>query len=284
MADGIGDLRQWIGRSETLEAEIGAIPLLQMRATLDREPGTARKGDAVPPGWHWLYFPPLTRQSHLGEDGHTRRGAFLPPVPLQRRMWAGSRLTFPRPLRVGDAAVRRSEIADVTAKEGRTAGPLVFVTVRHTVSVRGEPCVVEEQDLVFRSVAKPESGTGTADPAPPPADWSYVVVPSAVLLFRFSALTFNTHRIHYDHPYATQVEGYPGLVVHGPLLALLMLDLVVQQCGAEAIASFRFQARRPVIAPEPITVKARNAEGGCETWVESAAGIASQGFVGTAGA
>lgn len=269
------DLQAWIGRSESLTAEINAMPLLQMRATLDREPGTAPKGESVPPAWHWLYFPPLTRQSDLGDDGHARRGGFLPPVPLPRRMWAGSRFTFRRPLRVGEVAVRRSEIIDVTAKQGRSAGPLVFVTIRHTVSVGADECVIEEQDLVFRNVA-PNEASVPADAAPP-ADWSYTLTPTETLLFRFSALTFNTHRIHYDHPYATQVEGYPALVVHGPLLALLMLDLVVQQAGADAVAAFRFQARRPVFVPQPITVSARRTQSGCETWVATSAGIASRG-------
>jgi 3-methylfumaryl-CoA hydratase len=271
------DLRGWIGRSETLEAEIGAMPMLQLRATLDREAGTARKGEAVPPAWHWLYFPPLTRQSDLGEDGHARRGGFLPPVPLPRRMWAGGSLDLHRPLRVGDVAVRRSEIVDVTAKEGRTAGPLIFVTVRHTLSVGAEPCIVETQDLVYRNIARGEPSPEAA-PAPSGADWSRTLIPTSVLLFRFSALTFNTHRIHYDHPYATEVEGYPGLVVHGPLLALLMLDLVVQQFGADRVASFRFQSRRPVFVPQPLTISARRAEDGCDTWVENGAGAASQGY------
>ena len=160
--------------------------------------------------WHWLYFLPLHRQSELGPDGHAKRGGFLPPVPLPRRMWAGGRFDFRRPLRVGDAIRRTSTIADVSLKEGRT-GPLVFVLVRHEVATGEGVALVEEHDIVYRDL--PEAGEAAPAPRPARADaaWRRDIHPDDVLLFRYSALTFNGHRIHYDRRYVTEVEGYPGL-------------------------------------------------------------------------
>jgi 3-methylfumaryl-CoA hydratase len=167
----------------------------------------------------------MARHSEIGPDGHPKRGGFLPPVPLPRRMWAGSRLTFVQPVRVGDALTRESRILDVSGKEGRT-GHLVFVTVRHDYSLASGLAITEEHDIVYRDNPQPGQPAPKPTPAPTDSQFSREIVPDPVLLFRYSALTFNGHRIHYDRSYVTEVEGYPGLIVHGPLIATLLLDLL----------------------------------------------------------
>ncbi|MDH2401811.1 MaoC family dehydratase N-terminal domain-containing protein [Bradyrhizobium sp. SSUT18] len=249
MSDTIADLahlRQWIGQSETLNDEITRAPVRALNATLDLPEIDASVGMPLQPLWHWLYFLPAHRQSELGRDGHARRGGFLPPVPLQRRMWAGSQFEFHSPLRVGDSVKRVSTIDDVAIKEGRT-GRLVFVKVRHELfrADHAGPALTEFHDVVYREAKRP----GDVEPAPTPArigaPWQRNVEPDDVLLFRYSALTFNGHRIHYDREYVTKVEGYPGLVVHGPLIATLLIDLVRRQAPDREIASFQFRAVRP---------------------------------------
>jgi 3-methylfumaryl-CoA hydratase len=248
-------LTDWIGRSETLRDHIGATPAKALNATLDHPAMAVEAGTALPPLWHWLYFLPLHRQSEIGPDGHARRGGFLPPVPLPRRMWAGSQFEFRSPVRVGDAVERLSTIADVSAKDGRT-GKLVFVKVRHEVRCNGaaDPAIVEFHDIVYRDARRP----GDVEPPPQPADdgaaWQRVIVPDDVLLFRYSALTFNGHRIHYDRKYVTEVEGYPGLIVHGPLIATLLMDLVRRHAPDADVASFRFKAVRPTFDLHPFRV------------------------------
>jgi 3-methylfumaryl-CoA hydratase len=206
----------------------------------------------LPPLWHWLYFLPHHRQSEIGADGHARRGGFLPPVPLPRRMWAGSQFQFRAPVRIGDEVSRTSTIEEVTTKHGRT-GTLVFVKVRHEVRCNGaaEPAIVEHHDIVYREAKQ----AGDVDPPPQAAEagapWQREVIPDDVLLFRYSALTFNGHRIHYDRRYVTEVEGYPGLIVHGPLIATLLLDLLRRQMAQADVAAFRFKAVRPTFDLHP---------------------------------
>jgi 3-methylfumaryl-CoA hydratase len=244
MSINLDELRQWIGRTETLEDCVTPAPLRALAATLDRENLTVEQGDAIPPCWHWLYFLPLHRESELGPDGHAHRGGFLPPVPLPRRMWAGSRLEWIKPLRVGQAVTRTSRIVEVSGKEGRT-GPLVFVRVRHEVGAAGSVCLVEEQDIVYREMPSPGEVAPPATPAPARSDWAREIRPDPMLLFRYSALTFNAHRIHYDRGYATGVEGYPGLVVHAPLLATLVLDLLRSNIPDVQVLRFDFRAVKP---------------------------------------
>ena len=239
------DLKAWIGRSETAHDTLGGTPAAALSAMLDYPAPVAGAGDALPPLWHWLYFLPLHRQSDIGPDGHAKRGGFMPPVPLPRRMWAGSQLTFHAPLRVGDAVTRTSTIDDVRMKEGRS-GQLVFVKVRHELRCHGaaDPALVEFHDIVYRAAKQP----GDIEPAPQPAAqgaWHQMVVPDDVLLFRYSALTFNGHRIHYDRRYVTEVEGYPGLIVHGPLIATLLMDLLRREAPRAQVTSFQFKALRP---------------------------------------
>ncbi len=249
------DLRAWVGRSETVHDTFGATPVMALNATLDHAAAPVPSGTPLPPLWHWLYFLPMFRQSEIGADGHAKRGGFLPPVPLPRRMWAGSQFEFRAPLRVGDAVARTSTIDDVTSKEGRS-GKLVFVRVRHELRCNGavEPALVEFHDIVYRGAKQPGDVEPPPQAAPGGASWQREIVPDDVLLFRYSALTFNGHRIHYDRRYVTQVEGYPGLIVHGPLIATLLLDLLRREAPGAEVAAFRFKAVRPTFDLNPFSV------------------------------
>ncbi|HEX6005650.1 MAG TPA: MaoC family dehydratase N-terminal domain-containing protein, partial [Burkholderiales bacterium] len=242
-------------------------------ATLDRDDPPPRDGDPLPPLWHWLYFLPLHRQSAIGPDGHAKRGDFLPPVPLPRRMWAGGRFTFTAPLRVGERIGRKSQIVGVTSKQGRS-GPLVFVVVRHQILGSSGVAIVEEHDIVYRGDAAPGERPPQPPPAPPDAAWSREIRPDPVLLFRYSALTFNGHRIHYDRSYVTEVEGYPGLVVHGPLIATLLTDLLRRRRPDARIAAFWFRAVSPLFDTAPFLVGGQpSAEGSSiRLWAANAAG------------
>ncbi len=243
----LAHLQTWQGRSETLEDIITPAPLRALSATLDRDDALPVVGTDLPPLWHWLFFLPHHRQSEIGPDGHAKRGGFLPPVPLPRRMWAGGRLQWHAPMKVGDAVKRVSTIQSVTHKAGRT-GDLLFVLVKHDVFNAHGLCLTEEHDIVYRPAAQ------ASDPVPAPLAassliepgemWTRDVVPDDVLLFRYSALTFNGHRIHYDRKYVTQVEGYPGLIVHGPLIATWLVDLVRRHTD-RSIQRFEFKALRP---------------------------------------
>jgi 3-methylfumaryl-CoA hydratase len=246
-------LQEWVGRSETRSDEVTAAPMAALAATLDIDAPYPRHGDPLPPLWHWLYFLPIHRQSDLGPDGHARRGGFLPPVDLPRRMWAGGRVEFHHPLRVGERVTRTSRIAEVRFKEGRT-GPLVFVLVRHEIGSEGRVALTEEHDIVYRGHARPGDPAVAAPIAPADAAWERVVRPDDVLLFRYSALTFNGHRIHYDRRYATEVEGYPGLVVHGPLIATLLLGLVRRNLPSAVVRRFEFRAVSPIFDTGDFTI------------------------------
>jgi 3-methylfumaryl-CoA hydratase len=255
-------LRQWIGKTESATDVVTATPYAALAATLDHAIDRPGSGVPLPPLWHWLYFLPLYRESDVGPDGHAERGGFLPPVSLPRRMWAGSQIEFSRPLCVGDAITRRSTIVDVTEKSGRT-GALVFVKVRHEIH-RGDessPALVEFHDLVYRDA--PAAGAAAPPPtvAPTTSLWERTITPDPVLLFRYSALTFNGHRIHYDCRYVTEVEGYPGLVVHGPLIATLLLDLLRREMPAADVAHFQFRAVRPLFDLKPFYVCGSPGEG-----------------------
>jgi len=266
-------LGDWIGRTTERVDLITAAPIGLLADTLDRDDPPPRQGDAIPPLWHWLFHLPRHRESALGPDGHGERGAFLPPVPLPRRMWAGSRFEFHRPLRIGEAVRKSSVIADLREKTGRS-GQLVFVTVRHELGPAGDPAIVEEQDLVYRAAPAPGASpvAGTAPPAPSDAEFSRDIRPDEVLLFRYSALTFNGHRIHYDWPYVTGVEGYPGLIVHGPLLATLLLDLVRRERPDAVVRRFAFRAASPLFLGADFRVAGRWTDAGAALWASGADG------------
>lgn len=249
----LSHLRDWIGRSETRSDLLTAAPLAALSATLDRDDPAPEAGTALPPLWHWIFFTPQTRAGELGEDGHAKRGGFLPPVPLPRRMWAGGRLEFLQPLRVGENVTRVSTIKDVTVKQGRT-GSLVFVCVHHAFSNAQGLALSEEHDIVYRDAPAPGAPAPEPTPAPRNEQFSREIVPDPVLLFRYSALTFNGHRIHYDRSYVTGVEGYPGLIVHGPLIATLLMDLLRRNLPDAKVKRFSFKAVRPTFDIHPFTV------------------------------
>jgi 3-methylfumaryl-CoA hydratase len=232
--------QDWIGRVETRTETIAPARVAQIAACLDREPPAG----ALPPGWHWGFFNAAEKTASLGPDGHPARGGFLPPVALPRRMWAGGKLAYHAPLPVGADATRVSTIRDVAEKRGRS-GLLVFVAVDHAISADGVLCVEETHDIVYRDA----QGAGTAQAAPRDEDWTEPHTADAVLLFRYSAVTFNGHRIHYDRSYARDVEAYPGLVVHGPLLATLLQDFAVRSAG-RALKRFEFRGLAPLFDGE----------------------------------
>ncbi|MFJ9782927.1 MaoC family dehydratase N-terminal domain-containing protein [Amycolatopsis sp. NPDC101161] len=242
---------------ETSEV-IGAWPATAFAALLDQPAPTG----PLPPLWHWFHFLEPTPQAALGEDGHPAEGRFLPPIPDRRRMIAGGRLEVRSPIVLGDRIDRRSALADVVVKEGRS-GQMAFVTVRHEYRRGGELLLIEHQDVVYRSqpagqrrqLAEPEPA------AEPPHEWKIGTPTGPRLLFRFSALTYNTHRIHYDEPYATGVEGYPGLVVHGPLLALLLLE-IPRRHGDRPVTSFAYRLSSPVFSGATVLTHGRHEGGG----------------------
>jgi 3-methylfumaryl-CoA hydratase len=263
------DWQAWIGREERRADRADPGLFARWCATLDR---AAPAGGTVPQGFHWCLCTPDAPTAALGPDGHPRRDdspdSFLPPVPLPRRMWASSKVEFLAPLTVAEAVTRTSRVASITEKSGGS-GQLVFVEVAHETSGEQGLAVREVQSLVYREPAAP----GTP-PAPPPlgvgrfdsAGWDHhrALEPGAPLLFRFSALTFNSHRIHYDAPYAVGEEGYRGLVVHGPLTATLLLDLAQRALGDNALRSFAFRGLSPAVADEPLHLVMRGAGDGIE--------------------
>jgi 3-methylfumaryl-CoA hydratase len=249
----IAQLRKWIGKTETASDVVTPTPIAALSATLDIDAPPPAPGDPVPPLWHWLYFLPVQKQSDLGPDGIAERGGFLPPVDLPRRMWAGGRFEFHHALHVGEAITRTSRIVDVKHKEGRT-GPLVFVVAHHEIRNGKGIALIEEQDIVYRGHARPGDQAPSPQPAPADPAWERTIRPDDVLLFRYSALTFNGHRIHYDRRFVTEVEGYPGLVIHGPLIATLLLDLLRRNLPAARVTQFSFRAVSPLFDTAPFSV------------------------------
>jgi 3-methylfumaryl-CoA hydratase len=268
----LDQMKQWIGTTSSKLETICPARVDDLAATLDRvEP--LQSGDPLPPLWHWLFFHTSVRQSDLGSDGHPVRGTFLPAVPLPRRMWAGGRLEFLQPLRIDQQATQISTVKAVDFKQGST-GLLLFVTAGHEIQDRdGAVLIREEQDLVYRDFAPADAAAPLRIAAEKP-EWSLSIAPSSSLLFRYSALTFNAHRIHYDLPYATEVEGYPGLVVHGPLIATLLLELLHRFLPREQIRSFTFRAVSPLFHIERFQVCGRRGStaGEVRLWAQTEAG------------
>jgi 3-methylfumaryl-CoA hydratase len=241
MPPNLEDLRKWIGETEK-DVDYVTVPAVhRLSATLDREDPIPKPGEPLPIGWHQMFFPRVVRHSQIGSDGHPARGDFLPPVPLPRRMFAGRRITFQAPLLVGDEIRRESLIQSVTPKQGRT-GQMVFVTVKTDIYSPRGLAITEEQDIVYREEPDPNAPPPPPQPAPGRAVWKQSVTPDSVMLFRYSALTFNSHRIHYDYPYVTQVEKYPNLVMNGGLTTLLVFELA----RSHASTPIRYIASRNV--------------------------------------
>lgn len=269
------DYSAWVGRSETREDIATAAPLAGLAALLDHDVSPWAP-DTVPPLGHWLYFLPTARQSAIGDDGHPRRDGhgLLPAVPLPRRMWAGSRIEFLAPIPIGSALTRVTTIDAIRPKRG-ASGDLLFVTLRHDIAADGAPAIREEQDIVFRAPA-PASPAPAAAPALPaerePADAIRTVDPDPVLLFRYSALTFNAHRIHYDRDYARNIEGYAGLVVHGPLIGTLLMDHALRTLPGAVPRRFAFRAEAPLIDGAPFDLCLAHGEDSVRLWARDAAG------------
>lgn len=241
------DVSRWVGRTEVREEIVVLAPARLLLATLDDVDTRLDDGDELPALWHWLYFLPDAAARGLGTDGHPRTGDFLPPIALPRRMFAGAQLQFSAPLLLGRTARRVSEVISIQSKQGRQ-GALVFLTVRHCIHQEGRLCVTETQTLLYRGEGRTDAvASGTATAEVPGSAWVREVVADPVLLFRWSALTFNAHRIHYDLPYAVEREGYPGLVVQGPLVAMLLMDLI-RRNDPRPVTTFSFRANAPLYA------------------------------------
>lgn len=258
------NLTQWIGKQARATATIVVETANLMNATLNRAP-TFTHGDALPPAWHWLYFHEAVQRQDLGIEGHAKLGGFMPPISFgnsafsdepPRRMWAGGRLTFHAPILLGSQAEKQSTIQSITPKEGRS-GKLIFVVVEHEISADGRTCLTEQQTIVYREPVQYCDSVGPAQPAPTDGEFSVTYRPDPMLLFRYSALTFNTHRIHYDVDFCRQHEVYPDLVVHGPLTATLLLDLIAHQCPEKQIASFAYRGLSPLFNPHPFSVNGK---------------------------
>lgn len=267
----IDHLRQWIGRSTEATDIVTAQLVKGLRATLFQEVGEPQAGDAAPFTVHWCLAQPVFPMSMLGPDGHPTRGGFLPPVPLPRRMWAGGEIEFLQPLRVGDESTRTSRIADVQVKSGST-GPLCFVSVEHSISSPRGVAIRERQDIVYREMTSSAPAGAKAPPPPPKAQHRETHVSDPVLLFRYSALTFNGHRIHYDRDYVTKVEGYPGLIFHGPLQAALIVEMAAKLHDGKAPKKFTYRGVQPLFEGTEFSINAHETEVGLELWTANAEG------------
>jgi 3-methylfumaryl-CoA hydratase len=263
-------LRRWIGNTETASDLVTPQLTRALRATLFLDIGQPVAGDAAPLTVHWCLAQPVAPMAALGSDGHPSRGGFLPPVPLPRRMWAGGQLTFHDPIRVGDEVTRHSRIADVTLKHGGS-GALCFVTVAHEITTPRGVAITERQDIVYREAATAAAAAAKAE-APAPAKHRRSHHADPVLLFRYSALTFNGHRIHYDRDYATRVEGYPGLVFHGPLQAALLTQFAAELKDGKSPKTFDYRGVAPLFDGGDFSLNADATKTGLALWVANATG------------
>jgi 3-methylfumaryl-CoA hydratase len=270
----IDHLKSWIGRTEEASDLVTPRLVASYEATFAPHLAPYQQGEA-PLALHWCLAPPIAPMAVLGEDGHPAKGGFLPPIPLPRRMWAGGTIETIAPLRTGDEVIRRSRIADIAYKEGRS-GPLCFVAVDHELFAERGIALRERHNIVYREAAQPGAEPPASMPSAPAepraADLTWTIEATPVLLFRYSALTFNGHRIHYDGAYVTGVEGYAGLVVHGPIQATLIMNIIATLSGGEPIR-LAYRGLAPLIAGEPFQVKAKRlADGAIAAWTEGADG------------
>ncbi|MBO9422549.1 MaoC family dehydratase N-terminal domain-containing protein [Labrenzia sp. R4_2] len=268
----LGTLKPWLGRTDTKDDILTPGLIERFRATLGTH--LSDRADAAPLGIHWCLALEAVPSDALAVDGHTKKGAFLPPVPLPSRMWAGGDVTHVAPLTVGETVTRHSVVEDIAAKQGRS-GELVFVTVRHEYSCRGRVCISERQDIVYKDVTPPRTAPAHAAPdETEPNTLKSVVTPDPTLLFRYSALTFNAHRIHYDHVYTTRTEAYPGLVVHGPLQATLLLNIAAEALG-HTPGRFSFRGAAPVTLPCRLHLHCRDDGSEGAVWCQDQTGLRS---------
>lgn len=263
-------LRQWIGKTETMTDVLDVRRARRMQVTLDREPDFTHSQE-LPPFWHYIYFNPEVPASCLKDDGHEKLGRFLPPVALPRRMWAGGSVSINRPLFANETCTKTSTIKDVFIKDGRS-GPLCFVRVDHDFTVAGEHRLTERQTIVYREMPASDNERKNIVPAPDDAHDGFSITPDPILLFRYSALIFYGHRIHYDADYARDIEGYPGLVVHGPLMAALASEFGRIQHPNRQPATLEIRAHAPLFAPDPFFVERRDDGDVTRTWVRKGDG------------
>lgn len=270
-------LKQWVGKEQTTTDDLDPFKANALSAALvfDQTPlDVIGVGDGLPPAWQWLYFSGTPSGFETGVDGHPKTGGFLPPVPLQRRMWAAGKFTVKQPLLIGQRATKTSRVASVEHKQGST-GDLVFVTLENEIAQANQVCVVEEQNIVYRDMQTGPSPLSAGKKAPEDAQWESTVVPDPVMLFRFSALTYNSHRIHYDRAYAVEKEHYPGLVVHGPLQALLLANAIHAFCDQVQVSDFQFRAQRPIFDAHPFELCGKREGDKVSLWTRD-----HEGFVG----
>jgi 3-methylfumaryl-CoA hydratase len=259
----VARLQDWIGRNEVVEDEASLPIVRRLAALLDRDPTAYHRGNDLPENWHAIFFSPTAQQSQLGPDGHPRKGDFLPPVPLPRRMFAGRRLQFMAPVPIGAEIRRTSTVAAITHKTGRS-GEMVFVRVDHVIEVEGKAAVREEHDIVYRPEAAPGAGAppASSEAALPEPHEREDYLPDATTLFRYSALTFNAHRIHYDLPYTQEQEGYPGLVVNGGLTAMRLAELAKRHIPGGRLGRLFVRNVRPFFLGQRGELRLRREEGG----------------------
>jgi 3-methylfumaryl-CoA hydratase len=269
-----GIFEEWIGRTETVRQVAERWPILGLCAVLDKREAPS-PGEPIPLAAHWTYFGPMIPQSQIGSDGHPQRKGFLPPVVQPRRMWAASDITFSGEIRIGDLVTKTARIADISEKEGKT-GSLIFVNVDNRYHVEDREVLSETQTLVYRDHPSPGEASPPVKAAPTDAAWSHRIDPDPTLLFRYSAVTFNAHRIHYDEPYATGEEGYPGIVVHGQLTATLLLDQFRMRFPDRPVRSFNFRAVKPLFSGQPFFLEGmEKGDGAYSLWARDEAGALS---------
>ena len=261
---------EWINKTTEAEDTIRLQPANFMEATLNRPP-KLKEGDNLPPLWHWIYFLEAKPESDLGRDAHPKKGDFLPPIQLPRRMWAGGRFTFYNDLVIGEKAKKITTIKKIVEKEG-SAGPLCFITLEHKIYSKDEISIIEEQDLVYLQDQQGSKSLPLAQNNVEKADFSQEIHPSAILLFRYSALTFNGHRIHYDLDYAKNVEGYDGLVFHGPLTATLLLDLALKE-RKQPIKKYSFRGIAPLSNLDCFWIEGKSEDNAAILWARRKDGV-----------
>jgi len=257
-------LQEWVGKQETKEDDISLFQAQALAAALDNDL-VPQKGDELPPFWEWMYFLATPKASATGADGHPDKGGFLPPVPLPRRMWAAGEVEISNALVIGKPATRLSSIESVELKSGST-GTLVFVNVKHDISQDGVLCISQVQNIVYREQPAADAPMPPAKEAPTEQDFTKTITPDPVLLFRYSALTYNGHRIHYDRTYATEEEFYSALVVHGPLLVTLLLELQRENLAVKALKKFKFRAVRPTFDNHVFNVSGKRDGNALSLW------------------
>lgn len=270
----VDGLQDWIGKKLIIDDEVTLPAVRRIAAMDDLDPASFKRGDPIPPHWYSMFFTLNARQSQIGPDGHPRKGEFLPPIPLPRRMFVGRKVEFIEPLRIGDLADKTSEIMSITQKSGRS-GILIFLTIRHTIAVAGQPRLIEQQEVVYREAPSQAASQTAATPelAPTDGQWSESLLMDPVLLFRYSAVTWNSHRIHYDAEYARNVENYPGCVMNGALTVHRIIDAAVRNNPGKTLISLTAKLFKPLFVGHTVTLAGKRTEDNqIQAWAADEAG------------